>query len=195
MNMSANNAIRTIHKSVNGVSVDGLEGTIEAIKATPGIAKFKFRVRNQWIDGAQNASTVGPFFGAGQEQPRSDGFVLEADEPPLLLGKDGAPSPTEHLLHALAACLTTSMVYLASRQGVVIDEIESTLEGDVDLQGFLKLDSNIRSGFQGIRVAFKVKADISDEKLQEIVQLGPQHSPVYDSVTKGVPVSVTAERM
>jgi uncharacterized OsmC-like protein len=193
--MSAKNAVRAVRKLINGVSVDDLAGTVQAIKATPGIAKFKFRVRNQWLDGAQNTSNVEPFFGAGQEQPRPDGFVLDADEPPLLLGKDGAANPVEYLLHGLAACLTTSMVYHAAARGIVIDEVESTLEGDLDLQGFFKLDSNVRSGFQGIRVGFKIKADVSDEKLQEVAQLGPQHSPVYDSVTRGVPVSVTAERM
>jgi uncharacterized OsmC-like protein len=182
-------------KIVNGVVVDDIINTINVIKATPSIAKFKFRIRNQWVDGGQNCSIADSFYGAGQEQSRTEPFVLVADEPPVLLGKDSAANPVEHLLHALASCLTTSMVYHAAARGIRIEEVESSLEGDLDLQGFLKLDKNVRNGYQGIRVRFKIKADAPDEQLQEIGQLGPEHSPVFDSLTKGVPVSVTAERL
>ena len=180
---------------INGVAVDDLVTTINTIKATPSIAKFKFRIRNQWVDAGQNNSTVDTFYGAGQELSRPQPFVLEADEPPVLLGKDRAANPVEHLLHALAACLTTSMVYHAAARGIHIEEVESSLEGDIDLHGFLELDKSVRNGYQGIRVSFKIKADVPDDQLQEIGQLGPRHSPVFDSLTKGVPVSVTAERL
>jgi uncharacterized OsmC-like protein len=182
-------------KMVNGVAVDDLHKTIDVIKATPAIAKFKFRVHNQWVDGGQNASTADTFYGACEEQSRKKPFVLEADEPPVLLGKDTGANPVEHLLHALASCLTTSMVYHAAARGVHIEEVESSLEGDLDLHGFLALDKNVRNGYQGIRVKFKIKADVPDEQLQEISQLGPGHSPVFDSLTNGVPISVTAERL
>jgi len=182
-------------KTVNGVAVEDLSKTVDAIKATPSIAKFKFRIRNQWVDAGQNSSTADTFFGAGQEQSRPKPFVLEADEPPVLLGKDSAANPVEHLLHALASCLTTSMVYHAAARGIHIEEVESSLEGDLDLRGFLELDKNVRNGYQGILVNFKIKADVPDAKLQEIGQLGPRHSPVFDSLTKGVPVSVSAERL
>jgi uncharacterized OsmC-like protein len=184
-----------LEKIVNGVAVDHLFKTADAIKATPSIAKFKFRVRNQWVDAGQNSSTADTFYGAGHERSRVKAFVLEADEPPVLLGKDTAANPVEHLLHALASCLTTSMVYHAAARGIQIEEVESSLEGDIDLHGFLELDRNVRNGYQGIRVNFKIKADVSDSELQEIGQLGPEHSPVFDSLTNGVPISVTAERM
>lgn len=193
MNSKATTAI--VPKTVNGVAVDDLFNTINVIKATPSIAKFKFRIRNRWVDASQSCSTVDSFYGAGQEQSRTEPFVLEADEPPVLLGRDTGANPVEHLLHALASCLTTSMVYHAAARGIRIDEVESSLEGDLDLRGFLKLDQNVRNGYQGIRVKFKIKADVPDEKLQEIGQLGPGHSPVFDSLTNGVPVSVTAERL
>jgi len=182
-------------KTVNGVAVDDLFNTIDAIKATPAIAKFKFRIRNQWVDAGQNCSTADTFYGAGQEQSRPKPFVLEADEPPVLLGKDSGANPVEHLLHALASCLTTSMVYHAAARGIHIEEVESSLEGDIDLHGFLALDKKVRNGYQGIRVNFKIKADVPDEKLQEIGQLGPGYSPVFESLTNGVPVSMTAERL
>ena len=187
--------IETPSKIINGVNVHDLFTTIEAVKATPAIAKFKFRIRNQWAGASQNKSAVGAFYGAGEEQARLKPFVLEADEPQVLLGKDTAANPVEYLLHALASCLTTSMVYHAAARGIQIEEVESTLEGDIDLHGFLELDKNVRKGYQGIRVNFKIKADVPDEQLQEIVQLGPKYSPVFDSLTNGVPVSVKAERL
>jgi uncharacterized OsmC-like protein len=181
--------------TLNGVPVSGLFSTIEAVKTTPSIAKFKFRIRNQWEDGSRNHSTVTTLCGANQELAHPAPFRLEADEPAILLGQDLAANPVEHLLHALASCLTTSMVYHASARGVQINAIESTFEGDLDLRGFLDLDPNVRKGYQGIRVNFKISADVSDDRLQEIVQLGTGHSPVFDSLTNGVPVSVTAERL
>lgn len=193
--MSNTKIATTLAKTVNGVAVEDLFKTVDAIKATPSIAKFKFRIRNQWVDAGQNSSTANTFYGAGEQQSRSMPFVLEADEPPVLLGKDTAANPVEHLLHALASCLTTSMVYHAAARGIHIEEVESSLEGDLDLQGFLDLDKSVRNGYQGIRVKFKIKADVPDAKLHEVVQLGPGHSPVFDSLTNGVPVSVTAERL
>src|ERR1700688_2286347 len=180
---------------INGVNVNDLFTTIDTIKAAPAIAKFRFRIRNQWVGASQNRSTVGNFYGAGQELSRPKPFVLRADEPGVLLGTDAAANPVEHLLHALASCLTTSMVYHAAARGIAIDEVESSFEGDIDLQGFLGLDESVRKGYQGIWVNFKVKADVADEQLQEIVALGTGHSPVFDSLTKGVPVSVRAERL
>jgi uncharacterized OsmC-like protein len=195
MNSAKVATAQMLAKTVNGVAVDDLYQTIDVIKANPAVAKFKFRVHNQWVDAGQNISTADTFYGAGQEQSRPKPFVLEADEPPVLLGKDSAANPVEHLLHALASCLTTSMVYHAAARGIHIEEVESSLEGDIDLHGFLELDKKVRNGYQGIRVNFKIKADLPDEKLQEISQLGPGHSPVFDSLTNGVPVSVTAERL
>jgi uncharacterized OsmC-like protein len=181
--------------TVNGVAVNDLAKTVEVIKANPAIAKFNFRIRNQWVEAGRNCSTVDTFYGAGQEMSRSIPFVLEADEPSVLLGKDTAANPVEHLLHALAACLTTSMVYHAAANGIQIEEVESSLEGDLDLHGFLALDKKVRKGYQGIRVKFKIKADVPDDQLQEIGRLGPGYSPVFDSLTNGVPISVTAERL
>ena len=180
---------------VNGVMVDDLVDTIEAVKATPAIAKFKFSVKNEWQGGSRNCSTARSFYGATQSQSHPKPFVLQADEPTILLGKDTAANPVEHLLHALASCLTTSMVYHAAARGIHIQEIESSLEGDIDLHGFLDLDAKVRKGYQGIRVNFKIKADAPDEQLQQIAKLGSGYSPVFDSVTNGVPVSITAERM
>jgi uncharacterized OsmC-like protein len=192
---STTTALEVLPKAVNGVAVEDLSNTVNAIKATPAIAKFNFRIRNQWVDGSQNFSTVAGFYGATAEQSRPKSFVLEADEPSALLGRDTAANPVEHLLHALASCLTTSMVYHAAARGIEIEEVESTLEGDIDLHGFLALDKNIRQGYQGIRVSFKIKADLPDAELQALGQLGSGHSPVFDSLSNGVPISVTTQRL
>ena len=180
---------------INGINVDNLLTTVDTIKAAPAIAKFNFRIQNRWEGGAQNHSSVNAFHGAGQEIARQKSFILHADEPPVLLGQDKAANPVEYLLHALAACLTTSMVYHAAARGIQIERVESSFEGDIDLHGFLDLDPKVRKGYQGIRVNFKIKADVPEEQLDEIVQLGTGHSPVFDSLTKGVPVTVKAERL
>lgn len=184
--------MQTTNKTINGVDVNRLFTTIDTIKATPGLAKFKFRIRNQWEGCGYNRSTVKDFYGTEQDIPHARNFVLEADEPEILLGQDKGANPVEHLLHALAACVTTSMVYHAAAKGVEIQEVESSIDGDIDLKGFLGLDPSIRNGFQQIRMNFRIKADATDEQIQEIVKLGPTYSPVYDSVTKGVPVVINA---
>jgi uncharacterized OsmC-like protein len=180
---------------INGVDRDKLFGTIDLIKAKPELAKFRFKIGNEWLNGAHSRSTIETFFGAGTDFEHSVKFELDSDEPPILLGKDQGPNAGEYLLHALAACVTSAMVYHAAARGIAIEEIESSIDGDVDLRGFLGLDKNVRNGFQEIRMNFKIKADVSDEQLQEIGKLGEQYSPVLDSVTRGVPVKVAAERL
>jgi len=177
----------------NGVAVEQLLSTVEAVKATPSIAKFTFRIRNQWETGSRNCSIVTSFTGANQQLSHPRPFTLQADEPAILLGKDLAANPVEHLLHALASCVTTSMVYHAAARGIQIEQVESFFEGDLDLHGFLDLSPDVRKGYQQIRVRFKVRADAPDGKLQEIVELGTRYSPVFDSLTNGVPVFVSAE--
>ena len=179
---------------VNGVDVPALFQTIEAVKTDPTVASFNFRIRNQWVDGGYNRSQVTDFHGANQDLRHAAPFTLEADEPAILLGADRGANPVEHLLHALAACVTTSMVYHAAARGIAIEEVESTVEGDIDLRGLLNISEDVRNGYQGIRMNFRIKADVSDDELQELCQLGPRFSPVFDSITAGVPVAVTAAR-
>ena len=180
---------------VNGINVSKLFGTIDAIKQDGAIATFRFRADNRWRDGACYISRVEGFYGAKAEQPHSKPFEIEADEPPLLLGAGGSANPVEYVLHGLAACLTTSMVYHAAARGIEIEEIESRLEGDLDLRGFLGMDQSIRNGYSGIRVSFRIKADAPDNVIAELAELAKSRSPVFDIVTNGVPVAVSAERL
>jgi uncharacterized OsmC-like protein len=180
---------------MNGVRVDDLFRMADAIRAIPGLAKFSFSVHNQWTAGAQNSSTVNAFSAAGQEIQRARPFLLNSDEPDALLGKDTAASAIEHLLHALAASLTTSIVYHASARRIQIEEIASSLEADVDLRGFLSLDTTIRAARPEIRVHYQIKANVSEEHLRDLCQLGPLHSPIFDWLTGGTNITANAQRM
>lgn len=172
---------------INGVDVDRLGATIQAVQQNTSLATFRFRAMNRWLDGGHNRSTIQSFYGAGQEDTvRTKPFALDADEPPVLLGKDQGANPVEHVLHALAACLTTSLVYHAAARGIHIESVESTLEGDLDLQGFLGISDRIRKGYKAIRVSLAVKSDAPPEQLQELAKF----SPVYDIVSNPVPVSI-----
>jgi uncharacterized OsmC-like protein len=179
---------------VNGVDLDRLAGTIEHVSADPTLAQFQFRARNQWIGGGHNRTTIKAFYGAGQEDTsRTKPFVLDADEPPLLLGENQGPNAGEYLLQALAACLTGTIVYHAAARGIVLDGLACTIEGDLDVQGFLGLDETVRPGFQEIRVAFEVTGDLDDDQLSELARL-TSYSPVRDTVSNPVPVAITVSR-
>lgn len=175
---------------VNGVNVDQLFGTIDAINENASIANFHFRAQNRWLGGGHNQTIIRDFYGAGQNQDHLTPFVLDADEPAVLLGTDLGANPVEHLLNALAACVTTSLVYHAAARGIRVDAVESWLEGDLDLRGFLGISDDVPKGYKEVRMMFKVQADASDDVLDELVEMGQRYSPVFNSITKGVPVSV-----
>src|SRR5688572_15895423 len=175
----------------NGVDTETMFGTLDLIKAQPELAKFEFRATNRWIDGAHNRSTIKGFFAAGGEDTsRSQAFVLDAGEPAILLGTDTGPNPAEYLLHALAACLTTSIVYVAAARKVELTSVESTLTGLMDVRGALGVDDEPRNGFERIGVSFRVAGNAPAERLREVVERARKRSAVYDMVTNGVPVAV-----
>jgi len=176
---------------INGVPVERLKETIQAVRQDPGLADFQFRATNQWLGGSQNRSKIKDFFGAGQEDTtRSEPFVLDNDEPEVLLGKDQAPNPVEFLLHGLAGCLTTTMVCHAAARGIEIESVSSSLEGDIDIRGFLGLSDQVPRGFKTIRVRVRVKSDAPAEKLAEL----SRYSPVYNTLVNPVPVEVIIEK-
>ena len=180
---------------INGVDTERLFQTVDLIRANTGLAGFQFRLDNEWLTGGLNRSRIRGFSGAGQDLEHTAAFELLTDEPAILLGSDQGPNAGEYLLHALVACVTGAIVYHAAARGIAIEKIESSIEGDIDLRGFLGLDESVRNGFEQIRIKFRIKADAPDSLLQEICDLGPKYSPVYDSVTNGLPVKVSAEPM
>jgi uncharacterized OsmC-like protein len=175
----------------NGVDTEKLFATLDLIKAQPELGKFQFRVRNRWIDGSHNRSRIRDFYAAGGEDTtRSEEFQIDAGEPAILLGTDTGANPAEYLLHALAACLTSSIVYVAAARKVELTSVESTLSGDMDVRGALGVDDEPRNGFERIAVSFRVTGNAPADKLREVVERARQRSAVYDVVTNGVPVAV-----
>ena len=179
---------------VNGVDVDRLSGTIDAVSADPALARFQFRAGNHWIDGGYSRTTIKGFYGAGQEDAtRTQPFTVDADEPPVLLGQNRAPSTVEYVLHALAACVSGTIIYHAAARGIVLEGLETTIEGDLDLHGFLGLDSNVRPGYEQIRVTIKAAGDFDDDQFAELASL-VRYSPVRDIVSNPVPVAIDVTR-
>src|ERR687883_1077570 len=167
----------------NGIDTAQVYGTLDVLKAQPEAARFEFRVRNSWIDGTHSRSTIHDFWGAGAEDAsRTEPFVVDASEPPVLFGHNEAPNPAEYLLHALAGCLTLTIVNVAAARKVTLTEVSSTLEGVLDARGATGLDPSYRNGFERVRVTFSIKGDAPAEKLQEIVERAKARSVVYDMV-------------
>ena len=185
---------QTTTKIVNGVNVTQLFDTIDSIKENKEIAKFNFRAQNKWVGGTENRTTVTDYYGACKTHTRSKPHVFTKDEPPVLLGNDNGANPVEYLLAGLAGCITTSLVCHAAARGVKIDSIESTLEGDIDLQGLLQLDENVNPGYQGINISFKIESDASEETLQELIEIAKKASPVANTVSRPTPVNVKLVR-
>jgi len=183
---------RSTERVRNGVDTNTMFATLDAIKAQPEIAQFRFRARNKWLGGAHNRSTLKDFYAAcGEDTSRAESFTLDAGEPAILLGTDTGPNPAEYLLHALAACVTTSLVYSAAARGVRLTSVESTLEGDLDVQAAMGTNTtDYRNGFERIRMTITISGDAPAEKLRQVVQRGTDRSVVFDSITNGVPVSV-----
>ncbi|WP_041531382.1 OsmC family protein [Syntrophotalea carbinolica] len=180
---------------INGVDIEQLRQNISNIEKDPSLAHCQFRATNRWQGGGHSQTVIHDFHGAGQEITHRHDFRMDADEPPLLLGEDIGANPVEYVLTALSACLTTSLIYLAAAQGITLREVESDLEGDLDIRGFLGLSEEVRNGYEHIRVNFRIKADAPQEKIEELIRLAVQRSPVFDVVSNPIPVSVKGEKV
>lgn len=181
-------------KEVNGVNVDQLFRTISQVKEVPEMAIFKFRATNVWVAGTHNRATVQDFYGARKEDDSRGAMVFDLDEPPVLCGKNLGANPVEYLLVALSGCLTTSLIAHAAARGIEVKNVESRYEGELDLQGFLGISDQVPVGYKEIRVYFKIDADISEEQKSELVEMAKKYSPVYNTISKPVQVTVQLER-
>jgi len=184
-----------IQMPINGVDVDQLEQTVASIENDPGLARCRFQATNRWINGGHSRANIHSFYAARQAFTHNHDFKLDIDEPPLLLGEDLGANPVEYVLTALAGCMTSSLIYHAAAQGVRIDEVESIIEGDLDLRGFLGMSGEVRNGYDHIRMNFRIKSAAPQEKLDELVKLAQARSPVFDIVSNPVQIAVQAERM
>lgn len=180
------------HRTVNGVNVKDLHDTISAVRSQPALGKAIFRARNQWQGQALNETEIGNFYCAGEEREHKKKFTYQNDEGYVLLGNDDSANPVEFILHGLAGCVTTTTVYHAAAHGIHIDELETTLEGDLDLQGLLQTDPSVPSGYQNINVSMRIKSDASGEQLAMLKEFY-KFSPVVDTLTRAVKVNVKVE--
>jgi uncharacterized OsmC-like protein len=186
--MTNSNAIEKTEETTNGVDVGQLMNVIGAIEADPGYAGFQWRVTNQWIDGGLSRSRIKDFFaGNAEDTTRKEAFTLDADEPAIAAGQNSAPNSMEYVLHALATCLTGTLVYHAAVRGIEIEAVESSHTGDMDVRGLFGLSDEVRKGFSKVAVRMRVKSGASVEELTEMAL----YSPVYDIVSKSLPVEFT----
>jgi uncharacterized OsmC-like protein len=174
----------------NGVDTAKLFATLDAVKAHPEAARFRFSVNNRWISGTHNQNQISAFYGVGAEQQRPAAFTVEADHPEVLVGGDAAPTPAELLLATLASCLTSGLGNIAAVRKITLESVESRVEGDNDLRGTLGLSGEIRNRFEQIRVSFRVRGAPPPEELRRLVQQAGARSAVYDVLTRGVPINV-----
>jgi uncharacterized OsmC-like protein len=183
-----------VPKLINGVNVEQLVGTVNAIKANPNLARFTFRARTEWVGGGHSRTRIQSFYGAGGEDTsRAKPFILEGDEPPVLLGENAGPNAVEAVLHALASCLAVGFVYNAAAQGIHVEQLSFDLEGDLDLHAFLGLAEAVRPGYEGIRLTYRVKADAPRAKLEDLCTYVQKTSPVLDIIRNPVPVFISLE--
>lgn len=177
--------------TINGLHVEQMVQTVDAIQQDPTLARFEFRNRNRWETGGVNHSTIQDFYGAGQEdQSRSEPFRFTNGEPPVLLGDNEGANPVEFLLHALAGCVTTTTVLHAAARGIPIQSISTEMKGSLDLRGLLAMDKNVSPGYESIQIDMKIEADATDEQIEELLGLARGHSPVCNTVCRPVPVEI-----
>jgi uncharacterized OsmC-like protein len=183
--MTSSNALAQSEDLTNGVGVGQLMNVIGAIEADPGYASFQWRATNQWIKGGLSRSRIKDFFaGNAEDTTRKEAFILDADEPAIAAGQNSAPNSMEFVLHALATCLTGTLVYHAAVRGIEIEAVDSSYSGDMDVRGLFGLAEDVRKGFNKVSVNMRVKSEASVEELRELAL----YSPVYDIVSKSCPV-------
>lgn len=173
----------------NGVNVDQLVATVQAVQQNPSLAKFTFKAGSEWKGGGRSETSIGDYIQAGGQQARGATFTLKGDEPPVLLGTNTAPNAVELVLAALAACYAVGFAYNAAARGIEIEELSFELEGDLDLHAFLGLSDQVRPGFGRIKCVAAVKSKASPEALEELSQYVQRTSPVLDILCNQVPVN------
>jgi uncharacterized OsmC-like protein len=174
----------------NGVNVEALLAARDALSKSPEAAQFKWRAACEWKNGTHSQSTVEGFYGLGQEQRHKKTFTFDADHPELFASEDKGATPVEYVLVGLASCLTAGIAAVAQNRNIQLRSVTATLEGDMDVQGILGIDSDVRNGFGGIKVTYKIDADAKREDIEALVAQSQKRSAVYDIVTNPTNVTV-----
>ena len=181
----------TDKKTDNGVNVAALLGAREALSEAPAAAQFKWRAKCDWVHGTYSKTSVEGYFGLGEEQKHKTTFTFDADHPEVFASEDRGATPVELVLAGLASCLTAGVAAVAQHREVQLTSVSATLEGDMDIQGSLGMDSDVRNGFDGIKVTYQIDADASHEDIEAIVAQSQKRSAVYDIITN--PTNVTVD--
>ncbi len=174
----------------NGVNVEALLGAREALTDVPEAAEFRWRASCEWIKGTHSRSTVSGFFGLGEEHHHRQNYTIDADHPAVFASEDNGATPPEIVLAALASCLTGGIATVATRRGVELRSVTATIEGSMDLQGILGIDSDVRNGFDGIEVKYEIDADASKADIEAIVAQSQKRSAVFDIVANPTTIHV-----
>lgn len=174
----------------NGVNVAALLGAREALTAAPEAARFNWRATCAWVNGTHSRSSVAGFFGLGQDQRHRTEFTFDADHPEVFASEDNGATPVEYVLVGLGACLTAGIAAVAQHRGIQLRKVKATIEGAMDLQGILGIDSDVRNGFDGIKVTYEIDADATPDEVKALVAQSQKRSAVFDIVTNPTNVEV-----
>ncbi len=175
----------------NGVNVQALLDAREALTAAPEAAQFKWRASCEWVNGTHSRSSVEGFFGLGEEQHHKKEFTFDADHPEVFASEDIGAAPVEYVLVGLASCLTAGVAAIAQHRNIQLRSVSATLEGAMDIQGILGIDSDVRNGFDGIKVTYTIDADADRDEIEALVAQSQKRSAVYDIIAN--PTNVTVE--
>lgn len=175
----------------NGVNVEALLGAREAMTATPAAAAFNWRAGCEWVKGTHTKTTIEKFFGVGDEQSHREAFVLDTDHPQLFASEDNGVTPPEMVLVGLAGCLTAGIASVAQNRGIQLNSVRASIDADMDLQGILGIDADVRNGFSTIAVSYEIDADASPDEIKALVAQSQKRSAVFDIVTN--PTNVTVD--
>lgn len=174
----------------NGVNVQALLDARDALAASPEAAQFTWRATSTWQNGVHSTTTIRDYFGLGQEQSHKTEAVFDADHPEVFAAEDNGITPVEYLLVGLASCLTAGVASVAQNRGIQLHSVESTVEGNHDIRGILGADSDVRNGFNDIKVTFKIEADASRQEIEALVAQSQKRSAVFDALTNPTEVTV-----
>jgi uncharacterized OsmC-like protein len=174
----------------NGVNVQALLDARDALSVAPEAAKFQWRASCKWISGTHSHSTIRNFFGLGAEQKHRTEFSFDADHPEIFASEDNGPTPVEYVLVGLTSCLTAGIAAIAQNRGIQLRSVTATIEGSMDLQGILGIDQDVRNGFDGIKVKYRIDADATAAEIKALVAQSQKRSAVFDIITNPTAVSV-----
>ena len=180
-----------VHSADNGVNIQALLDAREALTQAPEAALFTWRATSEWVRGTHSRATIDGFFGLGAEQQHRQASTFDTDHPEIFASDDQGPTPVEYVLVGLAGCLSAGIASVAQNRDIQLRSVKATLEADMDIQGILGIDGDVRNGFKGIRVHYEIDADATPAEIAAVVAQSQKRSAVFDIITNPTDVTVT----